>query len=92
MTLHLHALGHFHPENEITNRFLEELDIGTDDAWIVERVGIRRVRDVRLTAVAELDFVAWSAPRTVDQQHGISGPPRRRRVRRSTHPMQSARG
>ena len=23
--LHLHGLGHFHPENEITNGFLEEL-------------------------------------------------------------------
>ena len=26
MTLFLHGLGHFHPENEITNRFLEELE------------------------------------------------------------------
>jgi 3-oxoacyl-[acyl-carrier-protein] synthase III len=46
VTLHLHALGHFHPENEITNRFLEELDIGTTDAWIVERVGIHARRTV----------------------------------------------
>ena len=44
MTLYLHGLGHFHPENEITNRFLEELDIGTNDEWIVERVGIRSRR------------------------------------------------
>ncbi len=46
MTLFLHGLGHFHPENEITNRFLEELDIGTSDAWILERVGIRSRRTV----------------------------------------------
>ncbi len=46
MTLQLHGLGHFHPENEITNRFLEELDIGTSDAWILERVGIRSRRTV----------------------------------------------
>ena len=46
MTLYLHGLGHFHPENEITNRFLEELDIGTNDAWILERVGIRSRRTV----------------------------------------------
>ena len=46
MTLHLHGLGHFHPENEISNKFLEELDIGTDNAWIVERVGIRARRTV----------------------------------------------
>lgn len=42
----LHGIGHFNPENEITNRFLEELDIGTTDAWITERVGIRSRRTV----------------------------------------------
>jgi len=46
MTLHLHGLGHFHPETEITNAFLETLDIGTTDDWIVERVGIRSRRTV----------------------------------------------
>lgn len=46
MSLYLHGLGHFHPENEITNRFLEELDIGTSDQWIMERVGIRTRRTV----------------------------------------------
>lgn len=46
MTLFLHGLGHFHPENAITNRFLEELDIGTSEAWILERVGIRSRRTV----------------------------------------------
>ncbi|HEX2486073.1 MAG TPA: ketoacyl-ACP synthase III [Myxococcota bacterium] len=44
MSLHLHGVGHFHPENELTNRFLEELDIGTTESWIVERVGIRSRR------------------------------------------------
>jgi 3-oxoacyl-[acyl-carrier-protein] synthase-3 len=44
VTLWLHGFGHFHPDNEITNRFLEELDIGTNDAWIMERVGIRSRR------------------------------------------------
>jgi 3-oxoacyl-[acyl-carrier-protein] synthase-3 len=42
--LALHGLGHFHPENEITNGFLEELDIGTTDEWVLERVGIRSRR------------------------------------------------
>ena len=46
MSLYLHGLGHFHPEVEITNRFLEDLDIGTSDAWIMERVGIRSRRTV----------------------------------------------
>jgi len=52
VTLYVHGFGHFHPENEITNQLLEELDIGTDDAWIVERVGIRSRR-----TVLDLDYV-----------------------------------
>lgn len=52
MTLALHGLGHAHPENELDNRFLEGLDIGTDDAWIVERTGIRSRR-----TVLSLDYV-----------------------------------
>jgi 3-oxoacyl-[acyl-carrier-protein] synthase III len=52
VTIYLHGLGHCHPENEITNRFLEELDIGTTDAWILERVGIRSRR-----TVMQLDYI-----------------------------------
>jgi 3-oxoacyl-[acyl-carrier-protein] synthase-3 len=44
VSLFLHGLGHFHPENEVTNAFLEGLDIGTTEAWIEERVGIRSRR------------------------------------------------
>ena len=44
--LYLHGVGHFHPETVIDNAFLEELDIGTTDAWILERVGIRERRTV----------------------------------------------
>jgi 3-oxoacyl-[acyl-carrier-protein] synthase III len=44
VTFFLHGLGHFHPENEISNAFLEGLDIGTDEAWILERVGIHSRR------------------------------------------------
>ncbi|HZO13453.1 MAG TPA: hypothetical protein VFB62_09340, partial [Polyangiaceae bacterium] len=44
--LYVHGLGHFHPENEIDNRFLESLDIGTNDEWIVSRVGIHSRRTV----------------------------------------------
>jgi|SRR5580700_828091 3-oxoacyl-[acyl-carrier-protein] synthase-3 len=44
--LYLHAVGHFHPDNVIDNRFLEELDIGTSDEWIIDRVGIRERRTV----------------------------------------------
>jgi len=44
--LYLHGPGHFHPENEIDNAFLESLDIGTSDRWILERVGIASRRTV----------------------------------------------
>ncbi|MEM7264152.1 MAG: ketoacyl-ACP synthase III [Planctomycetota bacterium] len=50
--LYLHGVGHFHPQNVIDNAFLESLDIGTDDAWILERVGIRSRR-----TVLSLDYI-----------------------------------
>lgn len=50
--LYLHGVGHFHPENVIDNQFLEGLEIGTNDAWILERVGIRSRR-----TVLSLDYI-----------------------------------
>ena len=44
MGLNILGIGHFHPQNEITNAFLEELEIGTSDEWILERTGIRSRR------------------------------------------------
>jgi 3-oxoacyl-[acyl-carrier-protein] synthase III len=44
--IYVHGLGHFHPENVISNAFLESLDIGTDATWILERVGIEARRTV----------------------------------------------
>ena len=44
--LYLHGLGHFHPENVVTNRFLSDLGIGSSEEWIEERVGIRERRTV----------------------------------------------
>ncbi|MBA2881263.1 3-oxoacyl-[acyl-carrier-protein] synthase-3 [Desulfosalsimonas propionicica] len=38
--LYLHGLGHFYPDNVIDNQFLRDLDIGSDEQWILERVGI----------------------------------------------------
>jgi 3-oxoacyl-[acyl-carrier-protein] synthase-3 len=43
---YLHGIGHFHPENEIDNKFLLDLDIGADPQWILEKVGIRSRRTV----------------------------------------------
>lgn len=40
--MNLLSVGHFHPENVIDNSFLESLDIGTNDQWIKERVGIQK--------------------------------------------------
>ncbi|HJP31998.1 MAG TPA: ketoacyl-ACP synthase III [Candidatus Latescibacteria bacterium] len=39
-------MGHYHPGNIIDNTFLEALDIGTNDEWILERVGIHSRRTV----------------------------------------------
>ena len=58
--MYLHGLGHFHPENEITNRFLEELDIGTSEQWILERVGIRSRR-----TTLPLDYIRQTRNRDV---------------------------
>lgn len=46
MSLSLLGLGHFHSEVKITNTFLEELEIGTNREWILERVGIETRRTV----------------------------------------------
>ena len=44
--IYIHSMGHFHPENIISNKFLEDLDIGTNNEWIMERVGIANRRTV----------------------------------------------
>jgi 3-oxoacyl-[acyl-carrier-protein] synthase III len=56
----LHALGTFHPPAAITNAFLESLDIGTTEDWILERVGIRERR-----TVLPLDYIQATKNRDV---------------------------
>jgi 3-oxoacyl-[acyl-carrier-protein] synthase-3 len=58
--IHFHGFGHFHPENEIDNAFLESLDIGTTAAWITARVGIQRRR-----TVLSLDYIRTTKNRDV---------------------------
>jgi 3-oxoacyl-[acyl-carrier-protein] synthase-3 len=58
--LQLHGVGHFHPENRITNRFLADLDIGTSEEWILERTGIRSRR-----TVLPLDYIRETRNRDV---------------------------
>jgi 3-oxoacyl-[acyl-carrier-protein] synthase-3 len=65
--LYLHGIGHFHPENVITNRFLEDLGIGTDEAWILERVGIRERR-----TVLSLDYIRQTKNRDPRAAHEAS--------------------
>jgi len=60
VTLYIHGMGHFNPEVVITNKFLEELDIGTNDEWIVERVGIRERR-----SALPLDYIRTTKNRDV---------------------------
>jgi len=60
--LYLHGLGHFHPENVISNRFLSELGIGSDEEWIMERVGIA----ARRTSLS-LDYIKTTKNRDPEQ-------------------------
>ncbi|HQK99851.1 MAG TPA: 3-oxoacyl-[acyl-carrier-protein] synthase III C-terminal domain-containing protein [Smithellaceae bacterium] len=50
--LYLHGMGHFNPEEVISNRFLEDLDIGTSNEWILDRVGI-----INRRTVLPLDYI-----------------------------------
>lgn len=56
----LHSVGHFHPENVITNGFLQELGLETTDTWIRERVGVQ----TRHT-VLPLDYIRETRNRDV---------------------------
>lgn len=63
--LFLHGMGHHHPETVLDNRFLEELDLGVDAAWILARTGIRRRR-----TVLPLDYIRETRnadPREADE-------------------------
>ena len=65
--LYLHGIGHFHPENVITNQFLEDLEIGTDERWIIERVGIRERR-----TVLPLDYIRDTKNKDLRAAHEAS--------------------
>ncbi len=65
--IYIHGLGHFHPPNEIDNAFLTGLDIGTNDEWILERVGIRSRR-----TVLPLDYIASTRNADPLASHAVS--------------------
>src|SRR3712207_1057903 len=56
--LYIHGIGHFHPGNVIDNAFLANLDIGVDENWILERVGILERR-----TVLPLDYIVHTKNR-----------------------------
>lgn len=63
--LYIHGIGCFYPENIIDNQFLENLDIGTSNNWILERVGIHERR-----TVLPLDYIKITKnkdPRMADE-------------------------
>lgn len=50
--LSIHGVGHFHPEYILDNSFFEQLDIGVDEQWVLERVGIEQRH-----TVLSLDYI-----------------------------------
>lgn len=67
MSLFVHGIGHYHPDNEITNQFLEDLDIGTSDDWIMERVGIRSRR-----TCLPLDYIRQTRNRDIREANEVA--------------------
>ena len=54
MTLHILGMGCFHPSTVITNQFIEDLNIGTNSQWILEKIGvIERVSTLPLDYIRE---------------------------------------
>ena len=39
--LHILGMGYCHPSTVIDNQFLEDLDVGTNAQWIIEKIGIQ---------------------------------------------------
>lgn len=65
--LYLHGIGHFHPETTLDNKFLVDLDIGVDEDWILQRVGIRERR-----TVLDLDYIRKTRNSDVRAAHEAS--------------------
>lgn len=60
--VYIHGIGHFHPENVVTNKFLADLDIGCSEEWIMERLGIRERR-----TILDLDYIRTTRNRDLRQ-------------------------
>jgi len=47
------GMGACHPQNKITNKFIEDLNVGTNEQWIMEKIGI----ESRCTSLP-LDYIS----------------------------------
>jgi 3-oxoacyl-[acyl-carrier-protein] synthase-3 len=65
--LYLHGIGHFHPDTVLDNKFLVDLDIGVDEEWILQRVGIRERR-----TVLDLEYICKTRNNDVRAAHEAS--------------------
>ena len=68
--LYLHGIGHYHPDNVIDNQFLEDLNIETNNEWIMDRVGIRERR-----TILDLDYIKDTYNKTLIRQSSICSLP-----------------
>lgn len=54
MSLNILGMGYSHPDIVIDNKFLEDLDVGTNSEWIMEKIGIRtRITSLPLEYIKE---------------------------------------
>ncbi|RME62275.1 MAG: ketoacyl-ACP synthase III, partial [Candidatus Dadabacteria bacterium] len=65
--LYIVGAGHAHPEGVIDNKFIEELDVGTSEEWILEKIGI----ETRATSLP-LQYIASTRNRTVEEAVELS--------------------
>jgi len=63
--LHILGMGAYHPSIVITNKFIEDLDVGTNAQWIIEKIGI----ESRVTTLP-LDYI--KATKNQDPREGRS--------------------
>jgi 3-oxoacyl-[acyl-carrier-protein] synthase-3 len=63
--MYIHSIVAKRPKNIITNKFLEDLDIGTNESWILERTGIFERR-----TILPLDYIKQT--KNIDPREAIN--------------------
>ena len=69
--LHINGMGYAHPEVLLDNKFIEDLNVGTDNQWIMDKIGIEK----RLVSLP-LDYIKESCNRDPRQarEHALTSP------------------